>query len=444
MTTHPLGHRATQYLTTLDRWSKQQLRRRLLTGAWRPDLQTRLRELLGETRLRLIGTADQSSNVAADLAGQLACLYDIEPTVSHDDKGAQTIMRSALSEACWHSHLGNIQRMTLGTGDYLLRVEVLPNDALSLREVQPDLCEVRPDPANPAQPRAIWIYHDLDGGRVVEHLDADARIWTVFDKDGNDATHRLYGEGVTLEWAWGSEGDSYLPIVAYHATVRDRFWDPDHWMEVVDGTLTVGVLWTIFAHAMRNAAWPQRYVIGGQIRASGTSDNGTPWTVADPTTVLEIEASRELAEIGGQITAGQWAPGMDPSSAFDACAKFEARVATRAGVAASDLVRTSDPRSGYALVIDREKQRDAARRLRPVFLPSDQQLLRVIARVLGLPADGWSIAYNALPPTPEERKAREEALSATQARLRNAVELGFLTQDEAAAEYRKRMEQETI
>ena len=97
---------------------------------------------------------------------------------------------------------------------------------------------------------------------------------------------------------------------------------------------------------------------------------------------------------------------------LESIAKYEYRVATSSGISPAELQRTSgDPRSGYALAVSRQGQREAQRKYAPVFRLADEELLRKTAilanRFLGasLPEQGYRVSYQSLPMSPQEMEA---------------------------------------
>ena len=88
---------------------------------------------------------------------------------------------------------------------------------------------------------------------------------------------------------------------------------------------------------------------------------------------------------------------------------YESRIEAAFGHVAAVSRKSGDPRSGYALAVSREEQRDAARRLEPQFRRGDLELLRIVAALVNartpddpLPESGWSISYQSLPPSQSE------------------------------------------
>ena len=94
------------------------------------------------------------------------------------------------------------------------------------------------------------------------------------------------------------------------------------------------------------------------------------------------------------------------------------RVATSAGISADILRNDADPRSGYALSISREGQRQSAAKAAPIFRRFDSQALAKSAmlanRYLGqsLPESGYRVQYQPIKLSAEEQKNQTEDIKA--------------------------------
>ena len=437
----------------VQRWEHTRLRRRMLTGRWAEDLRARVREELGTERNEAIGKPDLSSNVFAHVCGSISVLYDVPYKVVHDDPAAAAAMTALLLRSGVFAQMQDVQRMTLGLREMLLRVDVIdPGEAakapldrvvLIVRPVPPDMVEARPHPTRVGEPSWIAeaVYRDI-GGEMVwtwEVADIKGTLRVLSADRSEDITAKVYSqayEGDAYPWH-DAAGKPVLPYVMYHAQVGAQLWDPWAWAEIVEGTLSAGVNWTHFGHGLRNASWPQRWAVGVRL-GTDTSTEGRKYVVADPTTCVMFEQKEDAAAV--QI--GQWLPGASPREMLDAVEAYEHRQALHV-VPATDILRASgDPRSGYALALSREGRREAARRYEPPFRHADQRLLETVAAAVNgavgedvLPYDGWGVEYQALPPTMEEQKADEDRRAALQKRLVDAVAAQLITIDQARAEY---------
>jgi hypothetical protein len=383
----------------------------MLSGEWGDDLARRIRTQIGTTRAEGWGLPDLSANVLSSVCSQLSTLYDSEPVVRHADP-AGVMLASAVADGGWWELAQRVQRDTLGLREMHVRIEVTPEGGLSYRPVPTDLVVASAPVWAPEEPH---IYREA---RLRDDPSASKQIWTwdVFDISGQSPSYRildvggedishlygfpsggLSGEAYVAQWSRPS-GAPFIPVVTYHAQRTGSLYDHRAWLELVEGTLSTGVLWSYYGHAVRDASHPQRYAVGIEVPAAvGTGDRHA--MVADPATVLLLAVDPEMQ---GQPTVGQWQPGCDPDVLGTSIGLYERRVASYAGISESDFGRMSgDPRSGYALSISQAGARKAARRFEATFSRSDKRLLALSAAILGAaqdrpgayPASGYSITY---------------------------------------------------
>lgn len=440
---------------TAERWDHTRLRRRILYGKWGADLEERMRELVGTVRKEAWGRADKAANPFKALCSQLATLYDRAPGLGNREDatgGAAEVLRDALADAGLWSFMQRIQRDTLGMREMVVRVDTTDEGELTFLPAYPDTVNITMDPRRPGR---IIRYEELQE----RHTDPDdlssdtAWVWEVIEVvDGREPSQRfvldhqgspaldpdadvshLYlgsehpggkrGEDYPYRWA---DGRPFVPAVLYHAAVTGCTWDPFEGEEAVEATLNVGVYWSFWGHVLRACSWPQRYAAGVTV-AGASVDTGAgkarAEVVTDPATVLMLETQYGFE---GQPVIGQWQPGGDPVAIASAIAAYERRIVAYLGLSPADLHRVSgDPRSGYAIAITREAQRESSRRIEPSFRRGDLQLLSYAAALLNrwaegrdengqplrpLPELGWRIDYEGIPLSIEERRAlREEA-----------------------------------
>lgn len=434
--------------TEAQRCEHTRLRRRMLYGLWGEDLRARMRRSLGPIRERAIGEPDLSANPLAAVCTGAAALYDRRGRVEHTDPGSETALTAAVDSAGWWPLMQRVQRDVLGLREMVLRVVVNVDPItgrpdVSYQPVPPDLVIGQADPDNPARPRSLKV--------AVRRIDATGQAvwtWDGWSLEG-DASYRVLsenGDDISAEVGLpkgGLVGDQFpvrradgrprLPFVVYHAASTGMLWDAWYGREIVEATLNVGVLWTYFTHTVRNASWPQRWLLGASIAGTAAvdSDEGTPRkeVVADPAVVLELEQDDQYR---GQAQAGQWSVSADPKSLAEAVSLYERRSLGYAGFNAADVVRDhADPRSGYSLSVNRDAIREAQRRFGPVFEPADVETLSLTATMINgalgaevLPEDGWGIRYEALPPSIEERASERNE-------VKDLLSLGLYSRIEA-------------
>ncbi len=147
----------------------------------------------------------------------------------------------------------------------------------------------------------------------------------------------------------------------------------------------------------------------------------------DPSSILMLQTDPDMT---GQPMVGTFQPPVTPADLIEPIAKYDLRVAVSSGISPESVTRqNADPRSGYALSIDRAGQREAQRKYAPVFRLGDEDLLAKSAalcnRFLGtsLPESGYRISYQSLALGPEELKAqREDILEKLQAGLISPID----------------------
>ena len=426
------------------RWEHTRLRRRLLYGEWEDDLVTRISQQVGTVRRQAWGRPDLSANPFRSLCAQLAVLYDRAPVISHPDdldgKAAEALTAALQRAGAW-SLMARVQRDTIGLREMLVRVDICEDDGrLLLRPVAPSLVIADPDPQDPSRCSRLrearlrrepetkligWTWDVVTpsaGTYAITRSDGTTDVTSTYEPAGLSGDRypaRLAG---TVDELTGEllPGRPVLPYAWYHASQTGCLWDAWEGFELVEGTLQVGVYWTFWGHILKMASWPQRYAAGFVPAGStqeGDAEGNRAEVVTDPATLLLLQ---RLADDSGQGLIGQFQPGGDPAVVGDAIIVYEKRVIGNAGLAPPDFVRQSgDPRSGYALSISKEGQREAARRMEPQQRRGDEQLLTLCAAALnrwserqgaplGLPELGWRIRYEAIPLSPDEQAALRE------------------------------------
>ena len=162
--------------------------------------------------------------------------------------------------------------------------------------------------------------------------------------------------------------------------------------------------------------------------------------VTDPTTILMLDAAMEQ-----QPQVGQFAASVDVSVLESTIGAIAHRLATDAGLAPSELQRTSgSARSGYAISLSAEGKRSAQRRYIMQFKDADERLVSVSATLVNrafgttFPEGGYSVHYREIPLSPDELTSRREhVLAMMDAGLMDRVEalryFGSLSEQDAVA-----------
>ncbi len=97
-----------------ERVEHSRLRHRLLTGAWRQDLEQFISREVGRVRLRSWGSVDTSKNVFRNVVSQLAILYDSQPVISHEEPGAAEELTRIVNDGGLWQFAGQLQQITVG------------------------------------------------------------------------------------------------------------------------------------------------------------------------------------------------------------------------------------------------------------------------------------------------------------------------------------------
>lgn len=394
------------------------LRRRLLYSQFSADLDSRIRQAVGNVKADAWKPLDLTANPYLSIWQQTAVLYDVAPEVV-TVAGSEPVL-SALTESGAWALMQRVQRDTLGLREMLLRVAATAEGDLIVRPVFPDMVQVDVDPGDPACPVRIkeWLF-DPDLGwirHVYDIRDPMAPFYAAFAADGTDVSAQVLGgdfTGAAYPFRLAT-GEPILPWVLYHASETGCVWDPYTMREVVEGSLMLGVYLTFFGHVLRDASWPQRYVIGARVLGADTVDGegnvlvGRREVVTDPATLLEMEMDPTFT---GQPLVGQWNASADPEKLLTSISMYERRILTLAGIQAPDVTRTdSDIRSGYSLAVSREQVRTLQRVYEPQFRRGDLRLLAVSAALLNRATGAayaeeeaaYRVTYCGLPKSPQE------------------------------------------
>ena len=403
-----------------ERVEHSRLRHRLLTGAWKQDLEQVLAREIGPVRLRSWGEGDRTKNVFRNVVSQLSVLYDTEPVISHEQPGAAEELTKIVKDAGLWQFAGQLQQTTVGLREGLYRLAVINNDEvgplLSIRVVSPDMITAEPNENQPDKPVSITEYRlrTIDGELKWTRDETNIRgepYFRVLSADGSEDLSGMFlgrdGGLVGEEYPYYCEGEPCLPYTLYHAERKSHLFSPFTGFELVEGSLIVAVLWTFWRHCVRDASWPQRYAVG--VRPAGGLNpqpgSNMAYIPTDPASLLNFEPSSDTNPILGQFQAGA-----DPVALGEAIRAYAADLSMDFGISETDLARLGgSPRSGYAISLSREGVRSAQRRAEPQFRQGDLETLSKICsfwnRATGssLPESGWEINYPGVPLSTEEK-----------------------------------------
>ncbi len=429
--------------------------RRILYGGHLSDVLDRLRLQIPDVRREAWGHPDMGSNPFKAVWTALSTLYDRQPSVAIVEDGlvgpAGELASRAAGQGLWQL-MARGQRDTQGLRELWMFPSVDPRPGVDgaydpvYEPVYPDLVCAEDDPSRPgvpvvvwrARPRAVagavdpeWMWDEID------LRDPDAPSYRVLRKV--TTTTRQGGEAQSLVdvsslydvdgWpdVWrDATGRPIMPAVLYHAAQTPWIYDAYQSRELVEGTLNVAVLRTYVAHVARSAAWRQRYVIDAELLGTSEVDEngdgrGRSRVQADPATILQF-VRREGIE-GANPQAGTFDVPVLPEELWSYIEGYERKLISEAGVNPADQqAMGGDARSGYALAVSRDAQREAQRRCEPMFRRGDQELLRLTAIMLNraegrtgsraYPEFGYRVTYHGVPQSAMERQALREHLLA--------------------------------
>ena len=426
-----------------NRWQHTAMRRRLIIGAWAEDLEDELSRHLPADRRESWGPADLSSNPFEQITRQLSVLYHETPTVTNLNGNieALTSREGLVTKAGLWQLQQRTQQMVIALRESFIRIDVNPLETdkpmdvggIQYRLVTPDFvyCESNPDmPDVPNYYRELRLRRNPENGKynwvadVIDIRDLNMPMFGMFDVNndgtlGADVSQIYMGQptqtGDNFPYR-DSTGRPFLPVVLYHAEKTGFLWDAYNGSQMVYGSLTSAVLYSMWVHCVRDCAWAQKYVAGLSVAGLSQMDSDQiarrSSISTDPSSILVFTQDPDAQ---GQPLVGSFANPTDPASLLDSISKYEMRVGLAAGLSPSDISRQSgDPRSGYALAVSRSGQRDAQKKFAPIFRLADEELLRKTAilanRFLGLalPEDGYRVSYQSMPLTPDEMRAQRE------------------------------------
>lgn len=407
------------------------LRRRILYGFWKGDLQARIKKSVGTERADAWGDPDIGANLAVSAGKAAATLYDREGTISADSKTAAKKVASILRDSGWWALMQRVQRDTAIIRNHHLQVRIVKGRAV-FTPVFLDESEGIPHPNDPEALGEFWWRREriqADGTKVWtwDHWDISkegAEVYQVtddtrkndlspaylVDKDGNPAPAGGFkGEDYPFRF---SDDEAFINVIVYRAEKTGTLYDWGTGCELIDACLTLGVLWTFFTHTCRSSTFLQRYImnlmVGGQ-STEGNEDAPRKAVVGDPAVVMSLMQHEDTDQAG---SVGAFPRPIDPDQLIEAIIAYERRVIALAGINPANVSRQSgDPRSGYALAVNNEEKRAQQRQYAPAFRHSDQRLCRVVARMWSLstgealPDSGYRVTYGAIPLSPGELEA---------------------------------------
>lgn len=392
------------------------LRRRMLEGCWEDDLVAYIGEHIDPARQAAWGRPSKAVNLLRAVVGQLSVLYDELPRVTHP----QVSDLSALADV-FHLHQRH-EDFVLALRDSLIRVSWSSEDhlnggGLSFRLVTGDRVVVDAFDESSGVPARIYERR-MRENPLTRQSEAFWDVWDV--TDASAPSFRIMSEGASAkdmtahfapEWVDSypyvdGRGRPFLPFVMYHARDTGRVWDSYTWDELPDATLAVGLYYTFFNHAVKDASWVQKYGLNVELQGSnavGDGDETRSRVSTDPATILLFRTrSGETGSLGSFPLPAK------PTDLIDAIRTFQILVCEGMGIGKWDAQEIKS-QSGAAIQIRKDQVRELTAKTEPQFRRGDEELLRKCALIHNLfsggpalPEDGYQIAYTGVPLTREE------------------------------------------
>lgn len=376
------------------------LAERILFGDWYADLVNELSQFLAPEVLARMTHPDITRNLLKSFSTQGNVLYSAPPTVAANGAELAPILKPELWPLRQHGNL-----VTQGLRDSFMRLDWHDGIGLTYRVVTPSyVCAW----ATAEQPGVPVVVREM---RLRQH--AGKPTWTRDTWDiTNPAAPKFkieVQEGPKKQWAdvtqmhapklapgaypYMRPSGPLWPWVMYHPQITDRLWHWNDRIELVDATLKVGCLWTMWLHGCRDCAHPQRIGVDMEAPQAVATEGVRPVDkiALDQSAILML---RSVSGKNGSVTT--LAPGMDPKAQADAILAYEAGMGTSVGLSAADIqTGGTNGMSGYAIVVSRSGQRRMWEAQRPAALMGDRQLLATAA--------AFSNAYGstALPEEPD-------------------------------------------
>ena len=400
--------------TTAMAWMEQRRRRQMIEGNWERLLYGWLAPMVDRRKLDKWKKLDTSKNLFSSLTSKISVLYSRPPVMfRRDGQGeALTTLTDAVTDAGLWQLAANNQQLTVGLREGAMAVHTAEGADGKLRPVYTvipaDHLAARADPSTPDEPHTIYWYRlrSIEGSPLWTRdaysiEDPERPTMRVESEAGDDLTKSFPSvPGYNADnWPWRIDGAPFIPIEMYHAVRTGKLFDPYRGIELVDGSLTVAGLWSMWQHIVRDCSHPQRWTFNAELDGVEVKD-GVASVVTDPATLLSF--STRAGQTG---SAGQFAPGGDPEAIARAIQMFASDLVAGFDLSPADVKRVHSSRSGYAIEITKDDQREAQKKFTPTFSRSDVSLLGKTAAMLGLPATGWDIRYTGIRATFSERKA---------------------------------------
>jgi hypothetical protein len=389
------------------RWDRTRLQRRILTSDWKNDVIDRLTKRMSSLRREDLGDPVTALNLYKSLVGQIAIIYDREPSIDNLDKssamtGQIELMNVILNEAFWAQFLAQNCSYTIGLRENFIKV-VQVESGLRLGLVTPDTVIIKTAPYDPEKIVELRELILRDGKEywLVWNIERDPRHF-IMDENGEDVSNNFRDEfPPDYEWI-DSNGNAFIPFIKYRARYTEKNFEPEFWEGLVDGTLDTAVLWTMYFSQMIDASWPQKYAVDVELPGASTKRLSTGENLSfvnpTPTSILMFKT---VQRPDARPLMGQFQPGFDPSRSVESILSFQIAVLANAGVNPADVEESHVAQSGVAIQLKMAARRREALSYIPSFRIADENLLNLIAKCFNiynptvpqLSETGWKINY---------------------------------------------------
>lgn len=430
------------------------MKRRMITGLWEEDLRQEMQSHFSQARYANIGVPDMSSNVLEQITRQLSVLYSNGVTVSHsEDISGLTGRNGLITIAGLWPLMQRSQQLTLALRDSFVmitpvnHIQGMPtkNPGVQYRLQTGDF--VYCESAENAPDVPMYFLEQRLRRTKDNKLNWIADVYDIRDpknpsmgmykinKDGSlgeDVTKLYMGQPIQSGDNYpyrSASGEPFLPLVMYRAQKTGHLWNSHDGSSLAYGALSAATLMSWWVKNFRDSSWAQKYVAGLTLGTGGIDQDGLARRQAidtDPSSILVFHQDPELQ---GSPLIGAFETASDPLKMMEALSMYEYRVCVSAGLAASVLKQSGDPRSGYALSVGREQQRESSRQFSIVFQQYDRQLLAKTAMIANkffntsFPESGYRVSYHQLPKSAQEqREQRENIIQLLNAGLISPVE----------------------
>ena len=402
-------------------------RRRLLDGTWDQDLRDYIGAHIDATRQDSWGEPSKAVNLLRSVVTQLSATYDEAPQVRHPDREDLAHLSGLFDLHQRHEDMVIAMRESAVRVGWTSETH-LTRSGLFTRLVSPEALVIEAADGSPGVPAVIRELRT----RVHPETGKAGQYWDVWDirdagapsfriiatgKDGRDST-LAFAPDMEDDYPFrDAEGAPFLPWVLYHAQDTGMIWDAYSWDELVSGTLATGLMFTLFAHAVKDASWVQKWGLNVQLAGMEATGEGSATRTrvsTDPASILLFNTSGD-----GAASLGSFPLPADPLKLIEAIRAYQIMVCEGLGIGKIDI---QSAQSGTAIQIRRDQIRDLTVRAEPQFRKGDLELLRKAAQIFNLfgtgaklPTDGYQIAYSGVPLSMEEQTtglARDLALVA--------------------------------